>query len=438
MIERALLLVILTASVASAQAWEPEQFPIGFWAGPPPDHNTLETWQTVAEGAYTFVGPRGGFSVEDNLKMLDLCEQAGVKVMVTDPRIGWSMTGREDWEETIGEIVADYGDHPALFGYYLQDEPNFQHFEGLGKMCSEFEARDPDHLAYINLFPTYASVQQLGTPTYRDHVERYMEIVQPRVLSYDHYCLRADGSMRPDYFENLAIIRDIALRHGADPWQIVLSTGHPAYRAPSEGEMRWQVYTSLAYGMKGLMYFTYWSHPSREEDGMFAIVTSEGEPHRLYPIIRDLNAEVLALGETLLDLTSTGVYHTGEIPAGGTCLGTDCVVQLPEDLPLVVGMFEDAEGTPYAMIANRDYAEAVEVPVSFLPHVVGVEQISAETGEAERLEMTDRAVTLALRPGGGKLLRLQTEFEYPRRSCSRSTFSSSATVTHWAGGARQP
>jgi hypothetical protein len=66
------------------------------------------------------------------------------------------------------------------------------------------------------------------------------------------------------------------------------------------------------------------------------------------------------------------------------------------------------------MIANRDYAEAVEVPVSFLPHVVGVEQISAETGEAERLEMTDRAVTLALRPGGGKLLRLETEFEYPR------------------------
>ncbi|MBD3293412.1 MAG: hypothetical protein GF393_10845, partial [Armatimonadia bacterium] len=414
MIARIVLLLVMTVTVASAQTWEPERFPIGFWAGPPADYNTLETWQTAAEGNFTFVGPRGGFSLEENLKMLDLCEHAGIKVLVTDPRIGWTMTATPEWEETIGEIVSDYSDHPALFGYYLKDEPNFQTFEALGKLRAEFVGRDPEHLAYINLFPTYANVQQLGTPTYADHVEKYMQIVAPRVLSYDHYCLRRDGSIRPDYFENLAIIRDVALRHGANPWQIILSTEHLSYRAPTEGEMRWQAYTSLAYGMKGLMYFTYWSHPSREAEGLYAIVTSEGEPHRLYPIIRDLNAEVLALGDTLLGLTSTGVYHTGEIPAGGTRLGTDAIVRLPEELPLIVGMFEDAEGAHYAMIVNRDYAQPVEVPVRLLPHVTGVDMLSAETGESEALELVDRAITLSLRPGGGRLLRLHTEFAYPQ------------------------
>ncbi len=414
MIARTMLLLVLTAGIACAQTWQPDRFPIGFWAGPPPDHNTLETWQTAADCNFTFVGPRGGFSVEENLKMLDLCEQAGIDVMVTDGRVGWTMTGVPGWEETIGEIVADYGDHPALFGYYLQDEPNYQYFEALGKIRAQFERRDPEHLAYINLFPTYASVQQLGTPTYEDHVERYMEIVQPRVLSYDHYCLLRDGGIRPDYFENLAIIRDAALRHGSDPWQIILSTEHLAYRSPTEGEMRWQAYTSLAYGMKGLMYFTYWSRASREEDGLYAIVESDGTPARLYPIIRDLNAEVLALGDTLLGLTSTGVYHTGEIPAGAKRLGTDAMVQLPDELPLTVGMFEDAEGTPYAMVVNRDYDQPVEVPVTFLPHVTGVEQISAETGEPEALELADHELTLQLRPGGGKLLRLDTEFTYPQ------------------------
>lgn len=413
MIARIFLLLVMAATVASAQTWQPERFPIGFWAGPPADHNTLETWQTVADGNFTFVGPRGGFSTEDNLKMLDLCEQAGIQAMVTDGRIGWTMTATPEWEATIGEIVADYSDHPALFGYYLKDEPNYQAFEALGQIRAAFVQRDAEHLAYINLFPTYANVHQLGTPTYTDHVEKFMQIVAPRVLSYDHYCLRPDGNNRPDYFENLAIIRDAALRHGADPWQIVLSTGHPGYRDPSEGEMRWQAYTSLAYGMKGLMYFTYWSHPSREEDGMYAIVTSEGQPARLYPIIRDINAEVLALGGTLLGLTSTAVYHTGEIPPGGTRLGTDATVRLPDDLPLILGMFEDAGGAQYAMVVNRDYEQAVDVPVRFRPHVTGVDLISAETGEPEARELADHALTLSLRPGGGKLLRLHTHFDYP-------------------------
>lgn len=413
MTARIVLLIVLTAAATCAQQWRPSRFPIGFWAGPPPDHNTLETWQTAADANFTFVGPRGGFSAEDNLKMLDLCAQAGIEVMVTDGRIGWTMVGVEGWEETVGQVVGDYADHTALFGYYLQDEPNYQHFEALGKIRAEFVRRDPEHLAYINLFPTYANVQQLGTPTYTDHVERFMQIVQPRVLSYDHYCLRPDGSNRPDYFENLAIIREAALRHGAQPWQIILSTGHPGYRDVSEGEMRWQVYTSLAYGMKGIMYFTYWSNPTREADGMYAIVTSEGEPARLYPIVRDINAEVLALAETLLGLTSTGVSHTGEVPAGGTRLGTDSIVQLPEDIPLLLGMFEDADGRPFAMVVNRDHDQPIEVPVSFLPHVTGVEAISAQTGEAEALELTDHAATLSLRPGGGKLLRLQTDFTYP-------------------------
>jgi hypothetical protein len=413
MLVRILLLIVVTAAVTCAQEWRPERFPIGFWSGPPPDYNTLETWQTAAGANFTFVGPRGGFTVEDNLRMLDLCEQAGIEVMVSDGRIGWTMIGAEDWAETVGQIVADYASHPALFGYYLQDEPNYQTFEALGQIRAEFVRRDPQHLAYINLFPTYASVQQLGTPTYFEHVERFMEIVQPRVLSYDHYALRRNGADRPDYYENLAIIREAALRHGAHPWQIILSTGHPGYRDVSEGEMRWQVYTSLAYGMKGILYFTYWSNAGREAEGMQAIVSTTGEPARLYPIVRDLNAQILALGPTLLGLISTGVYHAGEVPAGGTRLGTDSIVRLPEDLPLLLGMFEDADGAPYAMIVNRDYAQPVEAPVSFLPHVAGVEGISAETGEPKPLELTDGSLTLSLQPGEGRLLRLTTKFVYP-------------------------
>ena len=56
--------------------------------------------------------------------------------------------------------------HPALYSYFITDEPSAPAFAGLGKLVAYLRQRDPDHLAYINLFPTYASNEQLGTPEF--------------------------------------------------------------------------------------------------------------------------------------------------------------------------------------------------------------------------------------------------------------------------------
>ena len=46
--------------------------------------------------------------------------------------------------------------------YYITDEPGAAAFAGLGRLVAYLRERDPGHLAYINLFPTYANEQQLG------------------------------------------------------------------------------------------------------------------------------------------------------------------------------------------------------------------------------------------------------------------------------------
>lgn len=406
------LLAVAAVPICAQVSWQADEFPIGYWYGPPAAHNTLETWRTVAEGNFTFA-MGGGYGVEGNRRMLDFCREVGIKALVHDGRIGWQMTGNDDWRETIGEVVADYADHTALLGYYLQDEPSYELFRALGEISGEFQRRDPARIPYINLFPTYASVEQLGTPNYEDHLDKYLSIVRPTVLSYDHYALRKDGTDRPDYFENLDLIREYGLRYGVPPWNIIISLPHFGYRDPTAGEMRWQVYTSLAYGMKGIMYFTYWTAPQWQEQGEIAIVDKDGNPARLYPVVRELNAEIKALGPTLLGLTSTGVFHTGDIPLRATRLGRDAVIQLPQDAPLVVGFFRDEEGAEYALIANRDYAEAVEFALRVRPHVVGLTEISAQDGGEVPLEIVDGAAAMRLEAGDGRLLRLTTEFRYP-------------------------
>ena len=100
-------------------------------------------------------------------------------------------------------------------------------------------------MRFINLFPNYATPEQLGTKNYQEYLDTFLTTVKPDVLCYDHYALMKDGTLRPDYFQNLAFIREAALRHGVPAWNGILSWSHGPYASPTPEQMRWQVWTSL-------------------------------------------------------------------------------------------------------------------------------------------------------------------------------------------------
>jgi hypothetical protein len=429
----------MLCSAALAQApWQPEEYPLSYWVGPPKEFNALAAWQRVKDCNFTVAGQYGGYSVADNRKMLDFCAQLGLKAMIVDGRTSWEAAFEDNHAAQIKSLVADFGSHPATYGYYILDEPSADRFPALGKVSQELQRQDPKHLPYINLLPTYASPEQLGAPTYAEHLDRFLRLVKPAVLSYDHYALMKDGSDRVDYFENLALIREYGLRYGVPTWNIILSLPHLGYRDPSAAEMRWQVYTSLAYGIKGLMWFTYWTMPEWEKDfGGTAIVTPKGEPARLYPIVKQLNGETRVLGKTLLGLTSTGVYHTGAVPAGCTRLGGDAPIQLPGDLPLLIGFFTDAKDQQYALVANRDHAKPVEVTLALKPHVTGLTGISPADGSDKPVVLADGKAKLNLAAGDGRLFRLTTTFAYAELPKPLPTidfqFNTASDIEGWGG-----
>ena len=405
-------LPMLRGAALAQTPWQPDEYPISYWVGPSKEHNTLAAWQRVKDCNFTVFGMCDGYSVADNRKMLDFCAQLGLKAIVQDGRTH-EAAFYDDHVNAIRGLVADYGSHPAMYGYRIWDEPGADRFPALAKVSQELQRQDPKHLPFINLLPTYAPPSMLGTPTYSEHLDRFLRLVKPAILSYDHYALLKGGHDRGDYYENLELIRKYGLRHGVPQWNVILSLPHWGYRDPSAAEMRWQVYTSLAYGMKGLMWFTYWTTPEWEKADDFgaAIVNSKGEPQRLYPIVKQLNGEIRVLGKTLLELTSTGVYHTGTVPLGCTRLGIDAPFHLPGGLPerpLLIGFFKDAKDQQYAMVVNRDHSKPIEAALLLKPHVTGLTEISAVDGSDKPVALDGRKVKLSLAAGDGRLLRLTT------------------------------
>jgi len=400
-----LITSILLIACFSDKPWLLDDFPIGFWWGPPPHKNKLETWQSVADANFTFVGPRGWYSVKENKRMLDFCRQVGLKAIVVDERLRLRFDPKKG-DSGIDGVLEDYENHPALYGYFLDDEPNYHSFARLGRIHARLRKRGSKHLHYINVFPCYASPKQLGTPTYDEYIKKYMKMVRPSVLSYDHYALKKKSD-QPDYFENLSIIRKYALKNNVPAWNIIQA--HDGGRVPTYDEMRWQVHTSLAYGIKGILYFTYWATAK----GKAAIVDFEGKPTMQYNNVKRINREIKTIGKLLLTLDSIAVYHTGLIPTGCTTPPSDLAIQLPSNRPLVLGCFEDPKGVEYFMLVNRNHQQKQTVRVSVKAHVVGITEINTTTASESAKTLQGGGFKTLLSAGQGRMFRLKSQFDYP-------------------------
>ena len=152
----------------------------------------------------------GGWNVVwCDAKDLDVVQRHGLRAMVINQRllIPEALPAPKELDALIDSVKT----HPAFYGYYLADEPKADEFPALGKLVAHLRERDPAHLGFINLLPTYANNAQLGTKgntveAYAEHLRKYVEIVRPGLISYDHYQFTNAGD-NPQYFLNLDMKR---------------------------------------------------------------------------------------------------------------------------------------------------------------------------------------------------------------------------------------
>ena len=286
-----------------------------------------------------------GFTVTDaSPDELDAIAAHGLKAMVPtkDPAVAARLAG-----------------HPAVFGYHLGDEPFPETvFAGIGRQFRAFEQAAPRHVPFVNMLSTTG-----------EFLRAYMREARPSLLSFDYYQWWW-GSDR--YFEKLEQFREAAVGAGVPLAACFEVSAHPGVewgdtsRLPdNDRRLRQSVYTSLAYGVTGIEWF-HGDMVFRAGDGALTPVGAD---------VAAINREILPLGRELARLRSVDVYHTVPLPAGTRSLPKEHWVQaIPEDrgAGVVLGMFRDAEGRDYAMVANRDYRESQTVVMKLQSKWLGI------------------------------------------------------------------
>ncbi|MBP1989460.1 FIMAH domain-containing protein [Paenibacillus eucommiae] len=250
--------------------------------------------------------------------------------------------------------------------------------------------------------------QDIQGGTYEDYVYRWAS-KKPDVLSFDHYPFSRWGGMSEDYFANLEVIRRQALLAGIDFWSYIQSVQSTGLRMPTESEMRFQIYTNLAYGAKGYMFYTYF----QPEGHTNAIILGDGTRNTSYYWAKNINAEVQFLGTTLKSLTSEAVYQTGTLPDSTTAVPDDFFWQ-PADSskPATIGYFSNQAGRKYVMVVNRDSEHAQTLSFDLSPKPASVKEVSKTTGQEvdTNYNPATGALSASFAPGEGRLYALDASF----------------------------
>jgi hypothetical protein len=335
--------------------------------------------------------------------MLDACQSLGLKAIVSDARTSgydWANVDEAVVREKVRSLVAETGQHPAVFGYYLRDEPSADLFPGLNKVAAALREFAPGKWPYINLFPDYANSGQLGTASYAEHLERFIATCKPKILSYDNYSLMDNGTVRDSFWANLEAISAASRRHGLEFWNIALSVAHFNYAEPSAAGFRLQAYSTLASGGRGLSWFTYVA-PSV---GGYrnAPVDQFGNETATWQLLQNVNLQVQKLAPTLLQLKCDDAYHLGTVPPG--CHGpstNSLVAELSGNV--LVGEFTHADGSLYVMVVNKSLTDSRTCWPQFRRPPKSLKHVSPYTGA---LTPYDGEYTW-LAPGQGVLLKLE-------------------------------
>ena len=340
-----------------------DRFAIGFWVAPQTDEDNEGRYREIAAANFNLViGLCGGKSPRPAAEQLAMCARNDLRALVS------------------GDAVPDtLPDGPACWGYLLTDEPAASQFAGLRGRVDALRRARPGKLAYINLFPDYATPGQLGTTNYDAYLSRFAAETRPDVLSMDHYpVFRPEGDGREGYRRNLEAMRREAVAAGIPFWNFFNAMPYGPHTDPTEAQLRWQVFTSLAYGAKGVMYFCYWTPRGDEFPKGGAILTADGRRTRHYDEATRINGVLKNLGPVLMRLTSTGVRR---IQAGRTQkVEGPGPVRVLEDGDFLAGEFRHEDGRRAVLLSNQHFAYSGWPTVTFAAEASRVTEVDPKTG----------------------------------------------------------
>jgi hypothetical protein len=405
-------------ALAFSEITQPDFFPILPWDpyhgwNKPFVENRPNGLESIAECNFNMAG----FVLPRDLSQ---CKKLGLGALVLPSEAAytsskymreWKMLSDEEIARRVKAMVKAAGSSAAVKGFFIMDEPGVKDFPALGKAVAAVKKYAPGKLAYINLFPDYATIgapdrSQLGTSNYTEYLERFVAEVRPQVISYDNYMVQVSDELRNparavSYYRNLLEVRRVALEHQL-PYLNIVSANQirPHTPIPSPANLQFQAYTTLAAGYRGVTWFNYYGPRYH-----YMPIDPAGKRTLSWLYLRDVNAQVAALAPVMSRLSSTGVFFSAPAPVENLPLLPGKLVEAVTcPTPVMVGEFRHASGQAYVMVVNLSLERSAKFTLATRQPHAAIKLVSAMDGSFSPFDPKDGLWLVA---GQGALLALE-------------------------------
>ncbi len=277
----------------------------------------------------------------------------------------------------FSERMSEYMDHPAFCGLYFRDEPEEMMMRNMAVAMEEFynAAGNRDIHPYFNLYPYMVWNSLSG---YESYLDSFME-TKPKYIAYDMYPFVGEpGDMDDTYFTNLSIIRKYAVEYKVPFWAYLqVCSGNQdnmTMRGPTEGELMYELHTTLAYGAKGIKWFPlffphYWALSAEKDSaGLFYY---DGTKTPFFDMAKRAAKNITAVDHILMTSENVGVIFEGSSPVptanfGGEKIQDKTFRELTkvEGDSVMIGCF-DHGGKTVLYVVNNSISDSTDVELTF-------------------------------------------------------------------------
>ena len=203
-----------------------------------------------------------------------------------------------------------------IVGWYLKDEPLFKDLPPLKIEYDNLSKYSQNKPVYINLIGCRSDKYTGPCESIGEYLDTIQTLFHPEIWSFDYYPISIDnGKIKVQYnqfFKSLKAFHDKSRQTGKPFWSFCETVEYkrpeidrPAATVPF---LRFEAFSALAFGAKGIVYWSYELTKSKKGQFLSALIDSTGMKSPAWWHAQEVNREISAFSDIFIHADINKIY----------------------------------------------------------------------------------------------------------------------------------